>query len=1045
MFAAIQAGMKLLLFLLSSLLLVSCGPVARRTAVSGPPPLSAKPRRGAAEADKDEAGETPGQATAFYLLKRTGGGELPVEKLLDAKRHRATMPAYSVAERRFVSDTSVETSRAAANVGAWQPAGPGNIGGRTRSLVIRPDNPSIMYAGAVGGGVWKTTDSGNTWNPQTDLLPSIGISALAMDPNNPDTLYAGTGEFYSGDTRGDSIRGAGIYKTTNGGANWTQLGSTNIQDFYYVNKLVVSPNNSKNVYAATWFGVYASTDGGNTWRLVLDESGQNQPGCQDLVIRSDQTKDYLFASCAFTGYDNPAIYRNTDASGSGKWQAVFTATNMGRTSLALAPSNQSIIYAVASSSEDGNYNNGLLGVFRSMNNGDSGSWTTQVTNQDPNFLNTILFSNPSDVTQDICNGGQKDFSSNQGDYDNTIAVDPVNPNTVWVGGIDLFRSDDGGQNWGIAAFWEANAPQFAHADNHAIVFAPGYNGTDNQTLFVSNDGGIYYTNNALAPPATGSQEACYPYPTSIAWANLNNGYAVTQFYNGAVYPGAAAYLGGSQDNDTIRGSDASGVNGWAIAAYTGDGGFVAIDPADPNTFYYTSYNLSIQKTTDGGTSSTSATTGITEKSDNFLFIAPLNMDPENSSRLYTGGRTLWRTGNAAKSWTAASAAVPASGGSISAIAISPSDPNHVAFATENGFVHSSKAALAAGRTTVWPSSQPRSGFVSSLAFDPADPTILYATYSQYKQKPSQSHVYKSTDGGVTWKGIDGSGATGIPDIPVFSLMIDPQNSSNLYLGSDIGLFVSIDGGATWARDSNPFADAVTEILVLDRSAGQTNLVAFTHGRGVWKTALPGSGAPCQYTLSSKGASANGIEFPAIGSTATFNVATAAGCAWSALSSNTDFQVSSPAAGTGRGSFSVSSAYVNTNPRPDVTQVTVQNQAITISQDAPLVAAGNDTVASAFSLGVPPVVVIEDATGATESAGDPVHSCTKSADFKTVWFQLKTPSAGKVTVTFYDENPDGSDAGSVVTLYPFTNGKAGAEFGCFVYPQSSTPSNGGSFF
>jgi photosystem II stability/assembly factor-like uncharacterized protein len=668
------------------------------------------------------------------------------------------------------------------------------------------------------------------------LLPSIGIATIAMDPQNPDTLYAGTGEWFNsmaGDENGDSIRGAGIYKTTNGGATWTQLPSTKVGDFYYVNKMVVSPNNSRNVYAATWYGVYASTDAGATWNLVVDQSSDSQPGCQDLAVRTDQPTDYLFATCAFDGYDNPAIYRNTDAAGSGQWNVVFTADNMSRTSLAIAPSNQNIIYAIAASSEDGDYHGGLLAVYRSTSSGDPGSWTTQVTNQDPTLLNALLLSSPTNATLDVCVGGDNKITS-QGNYDQAIAVDPVNPNAVWVGGVDLFRSDDGGQNWGLAAFWEADPPQFTHADNHAIVFAPGYDGASNQTLFAASDGGVFRTDNALAPPATGDAAACSPYPTQIAWTSVNNSYAVTQFYHGAIYPGGAAYLGGTQDNNTLRGSDASGMNGWIIADYSGDGGYVAIDPSDSNTYYFAGMTLSLQKTSDGGATFNPATTGITEKSANFLWVAPLQMDPANSKRLYTGGRTLWRTTDGAKAWSAASASTSTKAGSISAIAIAPSDANHVAFATENGYIFTSKSALSATKSTTWPSTQPRAGYVSGLTFDPANPSTLYATYSLYKDDLSESHVYKSTDGGASWSGIDGSGSNSLPDIPVYSLIVDPQNSSNLYLGSDIGLFVSTNGGATWSRDAihlqMPSPRSWYSIAARDRVISSPSLMAEAFGR-----------------------------------------------------------------------------------------------------------------------------------------------------------------------------------------------------------------------
>src|ERR1051326_2942584 len=202
-----------------------------------------------AVAQESPAEDSADEAASFYLLKRTGGAELPVERMLEARRHAHTMPLYSLASRSFVRRGSVGASAHDLAIGTWQPLGPGNIGGRTLALAIRPDDPNTMYAGSAGGGVWKTTDGGQSWNPLTDLLPSLAITKLAMDPQNPDTLYAGTGEWYTNSQRGDSIRGAGIFKTTDGGATWNQLPGTVsaavTNNFYYVNKIIVSPNNSQ--------------------------------------------------------------------------------------------------------------------------------------------------------------------------------------------------------------------------------------------------------------------------------------------------------------------------------------------------------------------------------------------------------------------------------------------------------------------------------------------------------------------------------------------------------------------------------------------------------------------------------------------------------------------------------------------------------------------------------------------------------------------------------------------------------------------------------
>ena len=216
---------------------------------------------------------------------------------------------------------------------------------------------------------------------------------------------------------------------------------------------------------------------------------------------------FVFASCGT--FAQATIYRALDTNTS-SFAAVFTTANMGRTSLAIAPSNEDYIYAIAASIGAGNYEDGLLGVFRSTSNGGSGTWTTQVSNTNPNVLNTLLLTNPI-FNYTSCVGGS--FFFNQGWYDNVIAVDPLDPNRVWVGGIDLFRSDDGGANWGLASYWWSQGvpgfgASYAHADNHAITFHPNYNGTSNKIMYVGSDGGIFRTNDARANTGTTEANVC---------------------------------------------------------------------------------------------------------------------------------------------------------------------------------------------------------------------------------------------------------------------------------------------------------------------------------------------------------------------------------------------------------------------------------------------------------------------------------------------------------------------------------------------------------
>jgi len=999
------------------LLLASCAGRVART------PAPANSLRVNSVESAPEKEDSYAEAAEFYLLRRVGEGrELPVERLLEARRHAQQMPRYSIAQQSRGKSTSRN-----ADIGAWKQLGPGNIGGRTRSFAIHPNDPNIIWAGAVGGGVWKTTDGGASWNPLTDLLPSIGISSLALDPKNPDTIYAGTGEWYTGSLRGDSIRGVGIYKSTDGGLSWTQLPQPNATSFYYINKIVVSPHDGNRIYAATYGGLWSSSNGGQSWTLSLNRTSPNS-GCQDLAIRTDQAQDYLFASCLSSGTGvSSAVFRNVDAGGAGKWESVLAPQFMGRTSLAIAPSNQGIVYAMAASLETGANAQGLLAVYRSSSNGDTGSWETRASSKDTNRLNKVLLTNPREAFADVCSSGTAAFN-NQGNYDNALAVDPLNPDVVWAGGIDVFRSDDGGGNWGIAGFWQATAPQLVHADNHQFLFSPNYDGNGNQTLLVVNDGGVFRTDNALAPTATGDRAACSPYPTQVVWTNLNNGYAATQFYHGAVYPGGAAYIAGAQDNGTSVGNDAEGFNGWR-KVNGGDGGTVAIDPNDSNLVYAETTNLALVRSTNGGVSFSSATRGINEASANFLFIAPYVMDPSNSKRLYLGGQTLWRTIDGAANWTEASAPIGAANGSISAIAVSPNDPNRGLIGTSTGSILRSTTLLTNDKTAVWQSVLPRSGYVSRIAYDPSDPNVAYATYSQYKTLASQSHVYKTIDGGATWTGIDGTGATSIPDIPVFALLVDPRNSSTLYVGSDIGLFVSIDGGATWSRDDNPFADAVTEVLAIAGSGDDKNLYAFTHGRGVWKTTLPGSGSPCQYDVSP----ADAVNVNAYGGTTfTLNVTAADGCVWSAVPAVAT--VSSPATGKGSGKVTVSVGQ-NLTVLPRAGKVSIQDKVVQINQDAALSASGNDDVATPFDLGTLPSVALQNTTSATSAESDPVHSCTKSADSNTVWYSLTANDTGILRVLYYSSRIDtGTDSGTVLAVYDAATSK---ELACSILPQSTS--------
>ena len=752
------------------------------------------------------------------------GSPIPYERYAAAQSHARRMV------KRVASDTTAPSL-----LTAWSNLGPANVAGMSRSLVIDPASPDTMFTTGINGGVWKSTDGGSTWRSVGDFLPVLVIGSLALAPQDSSTIYAGTGDGFIGY---DSVRGAGMFKSIDSGETWTRLNSTAADDrFTFVNKIVISSNDVNRVYAATNTGVMRSDDGGAFWTLILDR-GFPHRGCHDLALRTDQPADAMLASCGIPGArsngallnkvdprDNgslPAtVFLNFDAANNdAPWAPVLTDANMGRTSLAIAPSNQNIVYASASAIT-GVYANGLLGIFRSTDGG--ATWQAMVRNSDPKAINTVLLGNPASA---LCSN-QPDFTG-QAWHDNAIAVDPLDATRVWVAGVDVFRSDDSGANWALASYWWANpaSSQFSHADHHALIFHPNYDGAVNQVLFDVNDGGVFRTDNALSA----TSNAVCSVSGSIRWRLAGTDLVTLQFYHGSILPNGSGYFGGAQDNGTVLGTEAGGPRRWT-SLVGGDGGATAIDPSNPNVFYASSTNSTILKSTDGGSNFRPASTGITESQANFFLIGTFVMDPNDASHLWTGGNTIWRTVNGAASWTAASA--PLVTRSFGSFAVSPGDANLVLAGARTGEIFRSTSALSTTSRSLWPMTRPRAGWVSALVFDPVNPSNVYAVYSSFNRDSGDGHVYKSTDAGLSWTQTDGA----LPDAPFFTLAVNPDDPLNLWVAGDLGLFVSTDGGSSWAMDSSGLPVVPINYLKIVRDSRGLALYAFTHGRGLWRAFL----------------------------------------------------------------------------------------------------------------------------------------------------------------------------------------------------------------
>jgi hypothetical protein len=823
--------------------------------------LKTRPDRGDTPERFDEAGEarldSPDAAARSDLARRQpADGGLDMPQLYEAATRRATslarfssaigrdLPAAQPASRVWLAGSRVmslgEPGSAARVLDAWTPLGPGNVGGRTRVVKFHPAVPTTIFAAGVSGGIWKSDDNGTTWRPTGDGLTNLAVNSLLIDPSRPDLMYAGTGEgYFREEVRGTGLplRGSGIYVTTDGARSWQQLPATNTADFHWVNDLEFGVNDSRRIYAATRSGVWRSTDYGVTWARLLAVNVRG--GCLDLALRPDRSEDVLFASCG--SYEHATVYRFPRAADRSDAEMVLRQPDMGRTSLAIAPSNPDVMYALAASNvpgPQGIYEQGLLALYRSDRGGAAGSWETRVNHHDPTFLNTMLLTNVSSAAARVCSPqGSTAMPAVMGWYNNVIAVDPRDPNRVWAAGVDWFRSDDGGRNWGLASWANPNLPSYSHVDQHAITFHPQYDGEGNQIALIGNDGGIFRTMNARAATSNGPLAMCTGgQPIQVGWTSLNRGYGVTQFYHGTPFPDGTQYLAGAQDNNTLLGSDAAGPDGWR-SVFGGDGGFSAVQPTQTGNWLLSFQWASLGRTTNAGLNISTARIGLdpvfaSNISDvsNYLFIAPFTHDP-GTNNIWLGGNYLYRGPVFGLTWQKVGNAMP-DGSRISAIAVSPRTAGTIAIGTDRGHitrvVDSGSSALNTSFKT------PRNGWVTSIAFDPLDDNVRYATYGNF----GGAHVFRSIDSGATWQSLDGSGPAGLPDIPVHSIVVDPDDRQRLYLGTDLGVILSLDGGRTWMSEETGFGPAVTMWLSLIRTpAGQKQLFAFTHGRGAWRVTL----------------------------------------------------------------------------------------------------------------------------------------------------------------------------------------------------------------
>jgi|GEM_PF-1934435 len=754
---------------------------------------------GASPGDKEEEeGEGPAQRTSFFIRQRA----YPEAGLPDGARMKALAQMQAMQREQAQAQAGL--------VEAWEAIGPApmknssigqsfvvDVSGRVKALAVDPRNSNVVYLGAAQGGVWKTTNGGASWQPLTDNQASLAVAALAIDPQHPDTVYAGTGE----PTLGlDNYYGAGILKTTDGGATWTLLGATEFGGTG-IAAIAIHPQNSSIVYVASARtgvagatqpirGVFRSDNGGASWTALL--TCPDCLGASDLVL-DPQNPDTLYA--AFVGY---GIYKTTN--GGGQWAQLTNGlppSNYLRIELAMALSNPSVLYAGYHYRLEGQYDGALL--FKTTN---AGATWAQV--RAPNY----------------CTG--------QCWYDNVIAVHPAAPDTVYLGGSAnyewqpvrrikevVIRTTDGGASWEDMSP-NTSADTSLHPDMHAIAFDP----QNPNTVWIGNDGGVWRSTDG-----------------GRTWTNRNTNLATLQFTGIAVHPtNPQIVFGGMQDNNKAK---TTGAAAWD-ALDVGDGGFAAIDPFNPQYFYGSRYGISFQRNDQGGSAPLEAwpmkVEGI-DRQDRALFYAPFALDPVRQGVIFYGTHRLYLSVNRGDSWTPISGDLSKGQGSVSAIGVAAAAGGTLYVGTSDGNVQVTEND--GGAWTNSTKAPLPNRWVSDIAVVHDNAQAAYVVFNGFNAHTpaAPGHVFKTTDRGASWRDISAN----LPDVPVLTVVLDPDAAGVIYIGTDVGVFRSADDGGSWQPFGNGLPHVAVVDLAFDRAADM--LFAGTHGRSVWKVQVGGAPPP----------------------------------------------------------------------------------------------------------------------------------------------------------------------------------------------------------
>jgi PKD repeat protein len=715
---------------------------------------------------------------------------------------------------------------------AWQPLGPapaqalpfsgvdfGAVSGRVTALAIHPSNPSIVFAGAATGGIWKSTDAGGSWRPVSDTAPALASSAIAFAPSNPSILFAATGETDSADLEFKptfslgTYLGAGLLRSVDGGESWARI-DVDLPGNSVLSRVVVHPANPQGVVVSVYMagdiaanrcalgGIYVSTDGGVHFTRTFTHNAS------DLAQDPNQP-DTLYAAFGISQTADPArncpepaapsgVYRSTDFGAT--WSPSLVPATPGATftsptsniKISVGRTNPATLYA--SVLDTNNYHtNG--GIFVSTDGG--ATWAKR--------------SSPQGACPDA-------DGVDQCEYNHYILASPADANTAYFGAVNLWKTTDGAVTW-KQLFDIYGSGGSVHVDQHAAAIHP----SAPNTVYLANDGGVYRTRDG-----------------GSTFENLNRTLTLAQFNGIAFSPTDPRFLmGGTQDNGNLRfrnsllWTDRTG----------GDGGFNLIRQNDPTWILNANYYAYMYYSSDGGDNFNDVTpAALMDSSGNpkegMAFYPPAASAPAAPGSVFFAGQRVWVNptfGSNQFSWTARSASTITTS-TFTALEVVGDGSGPMWGGTRRGEVFFSidGGATFASRVNGLPVPTP---IVSKIKAVSADGRTAYLTLGGFTGLPA-AHVFRTTDGGQSWTNVSGN----LPDAPASALAIDPSDPNGLFVGTDAGVFHSTNGGASWTSFNQGLPNAlVTDLVFLPTSS---DLVASTYGRGMFLvTASGGSIGP----------------------------------------------------------------------------------------------------------------------------------------------------------------------------------------------------------